>query len=603
MSPTPLSETAPAVIFGDPRLHTDGDVLALAFAADGSLWSVEEPGVVRHWSAAGRQLAWHNLSDLEMVWAFSPDARLLASAGDDLSLWNPAIGKLLAVLPQFSWVSALAFHPGGRLLATGHDDGPIRCWDLNTRRLLYELRLHDKPISALAYSGDGGRLASAAEDRIIALWDAARGKQLGTLTGHTDRIPALAWHPDGRHLVSAGWDTTARIWDVQTGQPIILLNTHAAQVLALAFSAEGKLLASADSGHDIHVWDFASRKRLHLLHERELEPRQLAFGPDGRRLAVGGGGRVISLWDAQTGQALTGQGPPTFAKTALALSPDGKRLVSNGGGLAASVWDIARRSAVLHLPEKEVIYALAWSPKGQVIAGATDSHIRLWDAATGQSQAVLEGPEEPTTALAFSPDGATLASASSLGLDVWLWRIADGEPILLIPDALDGCVVEALAFDPTGRYVAAGGIDWLATGGSSGAAAIWDIEDRAEIATFAGGALSVAFSPDGGRLATAAIDEAVCVWDVQTQKVLLELTGHEDVVNAVAYSPDGRLLASGSDDCTIRLWDAATGAERAVRQLDTQIKALCFSPDGRSLCTGNGNTTCYQLNVEELLKG
>jgi WD40 repeat protein len=95
----------------------------------------------------------------------------------------------------------------------------------------------------------------------------------------------------------------------------------------------------------------------------------------------------------------------------------------------------------------------------------------------------------------------------------------------------------------------------------------------------------------------------VCVWDVQTGRPLLELAGHEDAVTCLAYSPDGRLLASGGDDRALRLWDAATGKERALRRLETQVKAVCFSPDGRHLYTGNGNTTCYRLDVDQLLKG
>jgi WD40 repeat protein len=601
MSPTTVPEPPTAPVFGDPHLRTDGDVLALAFAPCGSLWSVEEPGVVRHWHAAGSPLAWRGLSDLEMVWAFSPDGRTLASAGGDLSLWDPVTGDLLTVLPQAAWVSAVAFHAHGRLVATGHDDGSVRCWDMSAGRLLCELRLHGGAVSAVAFRADGGLLASAAEDRLIGLWDVAQGKHVGTLAGHTDRIPALTWHPDGRHLVSAGWDTTARVWDTHTCQPVILLNSHAAQVLAVAFSPDGSLLATADSAQDVHVWDFAARRTLHVLHQPELEARQLAFSPDGGRLACGGAGQVIRLWDPAGGRPLSGAATPAPTPTALALSPDGKRLATNGGGLALRVWDTARHTAVLHLHEKEVIYALAWSPDDVWIAGGTDSNILLWGAAVGEPHVLLEGPEEPTTALAFAPDGATLASASAHGLGVWLWRVEDGEPLLLIPDALDGCAVRSIAFDPTGRLLAAGGIDWLATGGSSGAASVWDVVDRAEVATFPGGALCVAFDPAGQRLATATVDQAVCVWDVKSQRLVLELAGHEDTVNCVAYSPDGRLLASGGDDHAVRLWDAATGAGLAVHTVASQVKALCFSPDGRHLYTGNGNTTGSQLDVAKLL--
>ena len=61
-------------VFGEPRFHTDGDVAAVAFAADGSLWSIDEAGLLRHWAADGKVLGRHFLSDLETLWCFSPDA-------------------------------------------------------------------------------------------------------------------------------------------------------------------------------------------------------------------------------------------------------------------------------------------------------------------------------------------------------------------------------------------------------------------------------------------------------------------------------------------------------------------------------------------------
>src|SRR5262249_47477919 len=153
------------------------------------------------------------------------------------------------------------------------------------------------------------------------------------------------------------------------------------------------------------------------------------------------------------------------------------------------------------------VHVLAYSPDGRRLAGGIDTAVSLWEAATGRPLAVLDGPEEPVTALAFAPDGLTLASAGASGLAVWLWRVDDGMPVRVVPDARDGCTVEWLAFHPRGRLLAVGGIDWLATGGSDGAVSVWDIEGRHEVATLAGGTTSIAFHPSGKRLAAASLEQ------------------------------------------------------------------------------------------------
>src|SRR5262249_13760167 len=127
--PTDISGDAPPVrplplvhrAFGEPRFPTDADVAALAFAADGTLWSIDEAGLLRHWSPEGKPLARHFLSDLEMLWCFSPGAALLASGNDDLILWDVLTGQLVNRIAQPSWVTAVAVDATRRTLARWGD--------------------------------------------------------------------------------------------------------------------------------------------------------------------------------------------------------------------------------------------------------------------------------------------------------------------------------------------------------------------------------------------------------------------------------------------------------------------------------------------------
>jgi len=100
---------------------------------------------------------------------------------------------------------------------------------------------------------------------------------------------------------------------------------------------------------------------------------------------------------------------------------------------------------------------------------------------------------------------------------------------------------------------------------------------------------SVAFSPDGCRVASGSNDKTIKLWDAETGRLVCTLSGHTDGVYSVAFSPDGRRIASGSRDETIRLWDAKTG--RLVGTLSgptAWVLSVAFSPDGRWIASGQG---------------
>ena len=104
---------------------------------------------------------------------------------------------------------------------------------------------------------------------------------------------------------------------------------------------------------------------------------------------------------------------------------------------------------------------------------------------------------------------------------------------------------------------------------------------------------SVAWSPDGERLATGSFDKTAKVSDAATGEIMLSLSGHEDWVLCVAWSPDGKRLVTGSQDETAKVWHAQTGKElltmgrvpTATTWASHRVSSVAWSPDGNRLAT------------------
>lgn len=104
---------------------------------------------------------------------------------------------------------------------------------------------------------------------------------------------------------------------------------------------------------------------------------------------------------------------------------------------------------------------------------------------------------------------------------------------------------------------------------------------------------SLAFSPDGKVVATSSrhyeqrgnrATGVLNLWDVATGKLQASLNGHQEGIGSLAFSPNGKVLATAANDRTIKLWDLKTGTVvRSFPTTDFAPRCLAFNPDGKTI--------------------
>jgi RNA polymerase sigma factor (sigma-70 family) len=303
------------------------DALALALSLDGSMLATAgSGGRLELWDLATRQrrstVPCQPGQDVS-AWAlaFSPDGRLLALGGGPTSheVGIPKSGWVRLydlTTKQFhdfdhghtSMVITVAFSPDGKLLATAGMDLTLKLFDVSTRTKRAELVGHTSTVHAVTFSPDGKLLASAGFDSTVRLWNTVTCKETAVLGGPVNGGPnpmfsSVAFSPDGKTLAAGTWINPLEspddiyFFDVATGQERSRVQGHTSWIEAVAFSPDGKLLASCGGDKLVRVWDVASGRQVAALGGYENRLRSVVFTPDGKQLISGGHEQTVRVWE------------------------------------------------------------------------------------------------------------------------------------------------------------------------------------------------------------------------------------------------------------------------------------------------------------------
>ncbi len=300
------------------------------------------------------------------------------------------------------------------------------------------------------------------------------------------------------------------------------------------------------------------------------------------------------LLQARPALVATLAGPNAKVVYAVEFSPDGDVLAAADGNGRVFLWDVVSGELADSFadPGSQGVMGVAFDPDSELLAAADgNGRVFLWDVVSGELARTFGKRRSPgVNAVAFGLGGDVLAAASSNGR-VFLWDVVSGEfaGSFGYPDSQG---MNGVAFGPGGGV--------LAAADGNGRVCLWDVVSGEFAGSFgypdSQGMNGVTFSPDGDALAAADGSGRICLWNVASGGLTRSFVDPGSLgVNGVAFSPDGDVLAAADGNGRVFLWDVVSGelADSFVDPGSLGVNGVAFSPDGDVLAVADGNGSVY----------
>jgi WD40 repeat protein len=542
------------------------------------------------------------------------------------------IPKPIALLTQRlhpNSLTALAFSPDGRYLATGGLDGAGHVFDVGSNKELSWGPGGSGYVSSLTFSTDGRMLACLTHGA-LELREFPSGKEIGYLTLGEG---AVAVRPDLK-LVATAWDgVNANIYDIRTNKRKLSF-PHAAHINTIDFSPSGGLLATGSDDKVVRLFDYESEKEIWHRFQSE-RVRFVKFAPDGHRLAAATYDHSVRVLDTSTGEEVSHWSHQGLLH-AMTFSPDGRYIVTAGQDMTARISDVATGREVSRFAHQSVVTDALFSPDSRLVATVSKDHtVRVLEAETGQEMARF-GYSNYGTAVAFTPDSRAFVTGNddahirifAASRETGVWRLPVEEAGLaaaigssgksVVTGGFRGAIQQwtwppphevwraklnhstyAVAISPDGRYAAWGTSDLVNFGVSNETSAvIFDAITGRSVTPIptTSSVNGMVFSPDSRFLIVGinTFDKSLEAWDVHTGKPAWNAKGVCPAPRPGAFGSNGDLLATacnvnGTADDTVCLFQTGSGKQLWCVDQAPKTQSLAISPDGLHMAIASYN--------------
>jgi len=472
----------------------------------------------------------------------------------------------------------ITFSANSQWLATVALDGSVKVWDLQSRRL--HRYLGTAQATTATFFSDNQRILTGGTDGSVRVWNINTGEQVQSITAHNGRVAGVDVSPNGQYVASAGSDAVVKIWNGSNWSPVRTITGHVGDINSVQFSPDNNSVVTAsNTDGSVRTWSVATGAQTRIWNDTALHLGVSAvYSPDGNYVAATSGTCLYTS---------TGCGVTIFS---------------------TSTGSVVKQYTQMRLDATDVVY----SPTGLFIASSDDygtvytyrpdslsqpPTVRLRHRAGTQSSSFLGA-----NAVQFSADGAMLASAGDDRV-VRFWRASDNSTGILVDSSAES---HAIDLNSAGDRVAVGRGDGVVAIRDASSGDVVRVITRIDSIrssldnrwTYLSGpaVLSVAWRPDGSRLAVGTEADTIRIWD-PTNGSLARSVDAGARTTALGWSLSGDRLFSGHDAPVsgVKIWNVANWT--VERTLDAGSKVNSVAVSGNFLVVGCDNGTVRIWNT------